>query len=618
MSIHSDAEAQVASLIAYLDIPVGMSLGRYMETHSSDGNVQRIREIARDCTGSESGYDNWRIVGVGNDQNGSGMYGCMIDNDRGDAFISFRGSEGDQLIEDWGAADFGLLNNAQTWQQSQAEEFTRRMYEEFGGQYGNYVFTGHSLGGNLAISAAINAPKGMRDNIIQVIGFDSPGFSDEYMATHAAGIREMEGRITHYQWSAIGAIFETPGTNRTVNVRDMGNCFTRHDLRNLDTGTGTVTDRPGGMTPDELAIKAASNTMEYTGPFNIFSWGGLTSVVMGISGLADIVNRVKSIGQHMEVTTSSSSESMGHFEVTISAVNALEDRYVEIENSLRQAQTAIDDVHGRIKYNSVVGWLIKNRLKSESTRVTALADTLRKYREVLQNAASTYQKADSDASAAYAGLGASIYGNEGGAVVTTNSGANSSGSEWTSNSGAPRYNLPDYVYRNVAPGPDGIYGPIVYWRDGRYGSVAEWNLTGEMSCTYYTLRKLNERGISFPCVGGPGNGGTWMNYFDTESGTPYSMAGDGALNELFTSNTLPQDNIVVSCSGITDEGHVFLIDHVFRDENGQIMCTFSDNYPPIYNDLNGTNPPITISLDELNSRYGIYGAAILGATDANY
>ena len=108
-----------------------------------------------------------------------------------------------------------------------------------------------------------------------------------------------------------------------------------------------------------------------------------------------------------------------------------------------------------------------------------------------------------------------------------------------------------------------------------------------------------------------------MNYFDTESGLPYSMSGDNSLNELFSTNSLPQDNIVVSCSGNSNAGHVFLIDHVFRDENGQIMCTYSDNNPNIY-DINGSNPPETISLEELNRRYGIYGAAILGATDAIY
>ena len=127
MSIHSDAEMQIASLMAYLDIPAGTSLGRYMDTHPDDSNVQRIREIAQSCTGDSHGYDNWRVVGVGDDQNASGMYGCMIDDGRGDAIIAFRGSESDQILEDWGGADFGLMNNTETWQQAQAEEFTRRI-----------------------------------------------------------------------------------------------------------------------------------------------------------------------------------------------------------------------------------------------------------------------------------------------------------------------------------------------------------------------------------------------------------------------------------------------------------------------------------------------------------
>lgn len=192
-------------------------------------------------------------------------------------------------------------------------------------------------------------------------------------------------------------------------------------------------------------------------------------------------------------------------------------------------------------------------------------------------------------------------------------------------SGAPKYDLPEYATKDVAPYPNGIYGPVVYWRDGRYGRVAEWNDEGmtQLSCTYYTLRKLNERGISFPCTGGPGNGGSWMYYFDTEAGLPYSMAGYNSLEELFSKNGLPQDNIVVSCSSIyaPDSGHVLLIDHA-KVEGNDIKVTFSDNYPNI-SSLNGRNEPETLTLEQFCQRYGvdrgtILGAAILGAGDGDY
>ena len=618
MSIHSDAEMQIASLMAYLDIPAGTSLGRYMDTHPDDSNVQRIREIAQSCTGDSHGYDNWRVVGVGDDQNASGMYGCMIDDGRGDAIIAFRGSESDQILEDWGGADFGLMNNTETWQQAQAEEFTRRMYEEFGNQYDNYVFTGHSLGGNLAIDAAIDAPEGMRDRISQVVGLDSPGFSDEYWVTHADRIREMEGRISHYQWSGVGAIFETPGTERTVNVRDMGNCLSRHDLRNLDTGTGSVSDRPGGMTADELAIKAAAGALEYTGPFNPFGPG---IIISGITGLIDIWNRVTSIGQHMRVTTAASTEAKARFEINTTSILTLEGRYEAVEANLRQAESALSDIETRLKYHSSVGWIIKYKIRSEAVRVNSLAETMKRYREVLRNAVTNYQQADMAAAAAYgiSGTSGGTSSTNGGTSSSGNSGGTGTSTTGGNGNGAPRYPLPDYVTRDVGPYENGIYGPYIYHRDGTLGRVKEWNDEGmtQLSCTYYTLRKLNERGISFPCIGGPGHGGAWMNYFDTESGLPYSMAGDNSLNELFGNNSLPQDNIVVSCSGNTEWGHVFLIDHVYTDENGQVWCEFSDNTPNI-SSLNGSNPVQRITLEELNNRYNIRGAAILGATDASY
>ena len=488
MSVHSDAEMQIASLIAYLDIPAGTSLGRYMDTHANDETVQRIREIAEDCTGDSHGYDNWRIVGVGDDQNASGMYGCMIDDGRGDAIIAFRGSEGDQILEDWGGADFGLLNNTETWQQAQAEEFTRRMYEEFGDQYDSYAFTGHSLGGNLAIDAAIDAPPGMRDRISQVVGLDSPGFSDDYWATHADGIREMEGRISHYQWSGVGAIFETPGTERTVNVRDMGNCVSRHDLRNLDTGTGSVSDRPGGMTADEIAIKTTAAAFEYTGPFNPFGPG---IIISGITGLIDIWNRVTSIGQHMQVSTAATTESKARFDINTTSILTLEERYGEVEANLRQAESALSDIETRLKYHSSVSWLVKYKIRNESTRVLSLAETMKKYREVLRNSVTNYQQADAAATAAYGvsvpSGGTSSPGNTTGAGTSTTGGNTSNNILYNGND----------VHTTVANTSSSYYD--------RYRVASSSANGGDLECPGYVAGRISERygrDINFNIVNG--------------------------------------------------------------------------------------------------------------------
>ena len=187
MGLFSDAELQIASIIAYLDIPQGMSLGKYMEANAHDSRVQKIREIAARCNnGNAAAYDNWVIPCTMDDRYNSGMYGCMIVDENGNAIFSFRGTELDsidQMIKDGLGADAGILG-VSTFQQEQALKFVQEMFRRHGSSLNNFAFTGHSLGGNLAMYAALFAPDEMFDRIMQVIGFDSPGFSVAFWSAY--------------------------------------------------------------------------------------------------------------------------------------------------------------------------------------------------------------------------------------------------------------------------------------------------------------------------------------------------------------------------------------------------------------------------------------------------
>ena len=190
-----------------------------------------------------------------------------------------------------------------------------------------------------------------------------------------------------------------------------------------------------------------------------------------------------------------------------------------------------------------------------------------------------------------------------------------------SSSGAPRYKLPDYVYKGLYPDANGVWGEYVFLSNGKVGRICTWNRPGELSCTYYTLRKLNQRGLSFPCVAGPGNGRNWYSNFDTASGVP-SFGGANALEDLVNNLSLPQENIVVSFETNTSTdlkhcGHVMLIDKMYRDSNGNIMFEWSDNYPSIAN-VNGSNPTKTATLAQFRSQYSRYngnpeGVVVVGA-----
>ena len=191
-------------------------------------------------------------------------------------------------------------------------------------------------------------------------------------------------------------------------------------------------------------------------------------------------------------------------------------------------------------------------------------------------------------------------------------------------SGAPRYKLSDYVYQGLYR-ENGVFGEHVYCSDGSCRhAVATWNYYNhpkygtELSCTYYTLRKLNERGLSYPCHSAPGNGSNWYNVFDANSGAK-GFGGGNALYDLANNMALPQENIVVSFSSnpssdpeIKRCGHVMLIDKMYRDENGSVMVVYSDNSPKITN-VNGSNPQKAWRLEDFMSHYNYYNGSINGA-----
>lgn len=220
-------------------------------------------------------------------------------------------------------------------------------------------------------------------------------------------------------------------------------------------------------------------------------------------------------------------------------------------------------------------------------------------------------KAMVDAAAVATGVAGAVTGAGGGKNNAAPANPTGAGNNSTAISGR----IPGYALEGNEPDANGIYGSYVRHKDGSFGKVCEWNRTGQLSCTYYTLRKLNERGISFPCVAGPGNGANWYNNFDFETGLP-TYGGSNALRDLADTMSLPQNNIVVSFDRpLSDQGtvlgHVMLIDEIYRDANGTIQIVSSDMYPDIAS-LNGTNPQVTRTIDEFYSYYNKYNGNMVG------
>lgn len=89
---------------------------------------------------------------------GDGMSAVVFETGNGQALTAFRGSENwsqsKNLISDWLSADFGLaLPNDDTNQQKSVYKYMRDYVLNL--NYDNLALTGHSLGGNLAMHAAV-------------------------------------------------------------------------------------------------------------------------------------------------------------------------------------------------------------------------------------------------------------------------------------------------------------------------------------------------------------------------------------------------------------------------------------------------------------------------------
>lgn len=117
-------------------------------------------------------------------------------------FVSFRGTD-DTLIG-W-REDFNLSFMHPVLAQKKAVDY---LTEIAAVHRGSIRLGGHSKGGNLAVYAAVFAPKEVRDRIIMAYSNDGPGFVEEVITSRE--FREMEDRIYTIvpQSSVIGMLLE--------------------------------------------------------------------------------------------------------------------------------------------------------------------------------------------------------------------------------------------------------------------------------------------------------------------------------------------------------------------------------------------------------------------------
>ncbi len=202
-------------------------------------------------------YSDWQILRIDDNNEENGCYAItLLPPDSDTAIIAFRGSESDSLsifINDWVIADFGLYAGEITAQQSTAYDIVDSILKDESLKDYNFVLTGHSLGGNLAAHCTINT---MNSRILSCTSFDGPNFADGYVAAHSDEISLNANKITHYQWSVVGAIFKDVegSSNFSIKVRDdlFFNHFTKHELMDKYCKESVEFDDNGNVIEDDM------------------------------------------------------------------------------------------------------------------------------------------------------------------------------------------------------------------------------------------------------------------------------------------------------------------------------------------------------------------------------
>ena len=453
-NVYNDAELLVSTQVAYLDVPKGWTVGQYVEYIENVNNsgsdvsksgkfeaqystVENLRKIAKENNITD--WENWKVVDVCDNNNTSGMYGCLIDTGYGDAILGFRGSESydsptgimdSQLVKDWIVGDVGMLDSYTTQQQMDASEYTRWIWEKYGDKYSSFSFTGHSLGGNLAEHAGITAPEGMRSHIDHTVSFDGPGFSNEYLKLHKDDVKKAQSYTTHYHWSWVGGRLTQPSgiENRVISANDAEDAegdilgipnsqLWRHSPIYVNFKDGYVQDGEQSSLMEwcHIISTAADNdiTMKIIsyipviGPIVNFidSWHKGDSYIRGVTEITerrlnDIHDMVSKFVHDFYQRYFAPNVS-GDFEINISSTRALADEFDAAASKIETISESLREIQRSLKYNSLSGSYYKTKIWCLCNALEFDAKKLKKFSFAIDHICTYYSNTDIEVSELY-------------------------------------------------------------------------------------------------------------------------------------------------------------------------------------------------------------------------
>ena len=134
----------------------------------------------------------------------------------GDACVSFRGT--DSTITGW-RENFDMLYNDTVPAQILSVKYLNKVAGKIRGKI---TVVGHSKGGNLAIYAGVMCSEKAKEKIVEIQGFDSPGFNEQFVSSQK--YTETESKIVKFvpEESMIGMLLNDTDTYRIVKSEGEG------------------------------------------------------------------------------------------------------------------------------------------------------------------------------------------------------------------------------------------------------------------------------------------------------------------------------------------------------------------------------------------------------------
>ena len=181
---------------------------KYLSESLGPGYSKHLTSLTNKVKGS--GY----TVVKTQDNTPSGFAAFAVKDPGNNVTVACRGTEMGELANDPKIAladigeDVSLAFSKQTGQQKDMDAF---MADLKTGGYGSYSFTGHSLGGNLAMYGAITTVSA--GQVAQCTTYNAPGFNSDFLHDNASKIQSLKGKMLAYQneLDGVSPSFNVPG-----------------------------------------------------------------------------------------------------------------------------------------------------------------------------------------------------------------------------------------------------------------------------------------------------------------------------------------------------------------------------------------------------------------------